>query len=211
MLEEHDYALVRPATVAGARIGNVAGHSVILNPEALGFEAPKPDDEQPSLSLPRIRRRDVYIPMEDRTLTPRAFTDPWRKTPEKAIAFMAKCTREPELPRFFVVETEDRRAVDKTEPLALDAIGATPGDTVRAVIIDCDNEKLAEQIAEEQHDALPWAEDLKLGSMGRLPFGWHGLKLSDEEKRTRDEQAWVDRNEKRKRIEKITRQMLNAI
>jgi hypothetical protein len=36
-----------------------------------------------------------------------------------------------------------------------DALGATPGDKVRAVIIDCDNEELAEQIVEERHDSLP--------------------------------------------------------
>ena len=210
-LEEHDYALLRAAKAAGARIGDCAGHYVILNPEVLGLEAPRPDDEQPSLSLPRIRRRDAYLPMEDRTLTPRAFTDPFRKTPEKARAFMAKCTREPELPRFFVVETEDHRATGTTEPLALDALGATPGDKVRAVIIDCDNEELAAQIADEQHDSLPWADDLELGSTGRLPFGWHGLRLTHEETRARDEQVRFDRAEKRKRIEKVARQMLNSV
>jgi hypothetical protein len=210
-LEEHDYALVRAAEAAGGRVGNVAGYTVILNPEALGLEAPALDNEQPSLSLPRIYRRTVYLPMEDRTLSPRAFTDPWRKTPEKAAAFLAKCTRDPELPWFFVVETKDHRATGKTEPLALDAIGATPGDTVRAVIIACDNEQLAEQIAEEQHDSLPWSEDLKLGSTGRLPFGWHGQKLTDEERYARDVQARIDRIEKRKRIEKVTQQMLKAV
>ncbi|MGB8223907.1 MAG: hypothetical protein WCF10_15070, partial [Polyangiales bacterium] len=128
----------------------------MTNPEVLGLEGPKPDDDHPMLKLPIIRRREVYLPLEDRTLTPRAFTDPFRKTPKKAIEFMAECTRDPVLPRFFVVETEEHRATGKTEALALDALGAAPGDTVRAVIIDCDNEKLAEQIAEEQHDSLPW-------------------------------------------------------
>jgi hypothetical protein len=210
-LEEHDYALLRAAKAAGARIGDCAGHYVILNPTVLGLEAPKPDDEQPSLSLPRIRRRDAYLPMEDRALTPRAFTEPFRKTPAKAIKFMAKCTREPELPRFFGVRTDNHLAVGATEPLALDAIGAVPGDTVQAVLIDCDNEKLAGQIAKERQDSLPWAEDLEIGSTGRPPFGWHGLRLTHEETRARDEQVRFDRAEKRKRIEKVARQMLNSV
>ena len=76
---------------------------------------------------------------------------------------MVKCTRDPVLPRFFAVRTDDHLAIVKTEPLALDAIGATPGDTVQAVLIDCDNEDLAMQIAEEQRDSLPWSEGLELG------------------------------------------------
>lgn len=207
-LEEHDYALLRAAKAAGASIVTRAGMYCINNPEVMGLEAPAPDDEQPTLRLPQIHRREVFLPLEDRTLTPRAFTDPFRKTPEKAIEFMAKCTRPPILPRFTGVETDQHRAIGKTEALALDALGATPGDTVRAVLIDCDNEKLAMQIIEEQHDSLPWAEDLELGSTGRLPFGWHGQRLTLEETRARDEQVRLDRSEKRKRIEKLARQML---
>jgi len=210
-LEIHDFALLRAAKAAGVHVVTRAGYYVILYPEVMGLEAPKPDDEQPTFSLPQIRRRDVYLPLENRTLTPRAFTDPCRKTPEKARAFMAECTREPELPRIFVVETGEHRATGKTEALALDALGATPGDTVRAVLIDCDNENLAMQIAEEQHDTLPWAEGLEIGSTGRLPFGWHGLRLTPEEMNARDFQVRVDRAEKRKRIEKVTRQMLREL
>ena len=186
------------------------GQFVVTNPEAIGLEAPKPDDEHPTLRLPIIRRREVYLPLEDRTLTPRAFTDPFRKTPAKAVEFVAKCTRPPILPRFCVVETEEHRATGKTEALALDALGAAPGDTVRAVLIDCDNEKRAQQIAEDQHDSLPWSEDLEIGSTGRLPFGWHGQRLTREEMDAREDQVQFDRSEKRKRIEKVARQMLRA-
>ena len=206
-LEEHDYALLRAAKAAGGSIANWAGYFVITNPEALGFEAPKPDCEQPTFSLPQIRRRDVYLPMEDRALTPRAFTDPFRKTPKKAIEFMAKCTRAPILPRFFGVRTDAHLAVGATESLALDAIGATPGDKVEAVLIDCDNEKLAMQIAEEQSDSLPWAKHLEIGSTGRLPFGWHGQRLTPEEMNARDLQVRTDRAAKRARRDRVIREM----
>jgi hypothetical protein len=44
-----------------------------------------------------------------------------------------------------------------------------------------------------------------------LPFGWHGLRLTHEETRARDEQVRFDRLERRKRIEKVARQMLNSV
>ncbi len=206
-LEEHDYALLRAAKAAGARVVTRAGMYVILNPEVMGLEAPAPDDEQPTFRLPQIHRRDVYLPLEDRTLTARAFTDPCRKTPKKAIEFMAKCTRTPVLPRFTAVRTNDHLAVGATEPLALDALGATPGDTVQALLIDCDSERLAMQIAEEQRDGLPWSGDLEIGSTGRLPFGWHGQRLTPEEMSARDHQVRVDRAAKRARRDKVIRQM----
>ncbi|MBW1906954.1 MAG: hypothetical protein JRJ24_16960, partial [Deltaproteobacteria bacterium] len=210
-LEQHDFALLRAAKAAGARIAAPADRFTILNPEALGLDAPPPDDEHRELKLPRIRRRDVYLPLDDRTLTAREFTGPFRKTPKKEREFLAKCTRGAELPRHTVIETGtdfERRAIATTEELALKKAGVTPGEPVRAVLVDCKDESLAAEIVESKRDSLPWCEDLKLGPGGGLPIGWHGLPLNSVEQRLLQDQSTKDRAEKRKRIEKLTRQML---
>jgi hypothetical protein len=210
-LEQHDFALLRAAKAAGARVAARANQFIILNPEVLGLDAPPADDEHRELKLPRIRRRDVYLPLDGRTLTARAFTGPRRKTPKKEREFLDKCTRKPELPRLTVIETGtdfERRAIATDGELALREADVTPGDPVRAVLVDCKDERLAAEIVESKRDSLPWCEDLKLRPDGTLPIGWHGLPLNSVEQRLLKDQSTEDRAQKRKRLEKLTRQML---
>ena len=49
---------------------------------------------------------------------------------------------------------------------------------------------------------------MKLRPDGTLPAGWHGLPLNRVEQDLLRDQSTRDRAEKRKRIEKLTRQML---
>jgi len=210
---ELDYALVRVARSVGGHVSSRGGRPyVIPNPEALGLEAPADDDEHPDLKLPRILRNSVYLPLGDRTLTPRAFTAPFRKTPAKERAFMAGCTREGMLSRYIAVEAGaeyERRAIEpvNSAALALDALGATPADQVRAVRIDCRDEKLAAEIVESQRDSLPWVE-VEIRSDGSLEAGWHGGRLSPSEQELLKLQHRADRAQKRHRLEKLARQML---
>jgi hypothetical protein len=144
-------------------------------------------------------------------LTPLEFTSPFRKTPAKERKFLAGCTRKPELPRHIAIEAGadyERRAIATTEELALKKAGVTPGELVRAVLVDCRDERLAAEIVESKRDSLPWCEDLKLGPGGGLPIGWHGLPLNSVEQRLLKDQSTEDRAQKRKRLEKLTRQML---
>jgi hypothetical protein len=211
---ELDYVLHRVARSVGGHVSTRGGHDhVILNPEVFGLEPPDADDEHRELKLPRILRNSVFVPTEDRTLTPLAFTAPFRKTPKKEREFFDKCTRKPELPRHIAIEAGadyERRAIEPVNStgLALDKLGATPDEPVRAVLVDCKDEKLAAETVDSRRDELPWDEDLQLRPDGSLPVGWHGLPLSPFEKRELEVQTRWDRAEKRKRLEKLTRQML---
>jgi len=209
-----DYALLRAARSVGGRISSRGGRPhVILNPEVFGLEPPAADDEHRELKLPRILRNSVFLPTEDRALTPLEFTGPFRKTPAKERKFLAGCTRKLELPRHIAIEAGadyERRAIETVNStgLALSELGATPDDPVRAVLIDCRDENLAAEIVESKRDSLPWCENLKLRDDGSLPVGWHGSPLRVEEKRELLQQQQQDRAAKRKRIEKVARQML---
>ena len=209
---ELDYASLRAARSVGGCIASRGGHPhVILNPEVFGLDAPPADDEHRELKLPRILRNSVFVPTEDRTLTALAFTGPLRKTPKKEREFLAKWTRKPELSRSTVIETGtdfERRAIATTEKLALMELGVTPAETVRAVLVDCKDERLAAEIVESKRDSLPWCEDIELRPDGTLPVGWHGLPLNSVEQRLLKDQRTKDRAQKRKRLEKLTRQML---
>ena len=146
-----DYAPLRAARSVGGSISTRGGHPhVILNPEVFGLEPPDADDEHRDLKLPHILRNSVFLPTEDRMLTPLEFTSPFRKTPAKERKFLAGCTRKPELPRHIAIETGtdfERRAIATTEELALKKVGATPDELVRAVLVDCKDDKLAAEIS----------------------------------------------------------------
>ena len=209
-----DYAPLRAARSVGGSISTRGGHPhVILNPEVFGLEPPDADDEHRDLKLPHILRNSVFLPTEDRMLTPLEFTGPFRKTPARERTFLAGCTRKPELPRHIAIEAGadyERRAIEtmNSTGLALKKVGATPDEPVRAVLVDCKDDDLAAEIIESKRDSLPWCEDLKLRPDGTLPVGWHGLPLNRVEQDLLRDQSTRDRAEKRKRIEKLTRQML---
>jgi hypothetical protein len=211
---ELDYASLRAARSVGGCISTRGGHPhVILNPEVFGLEPPAADDEHRDLKLPRILRNSVVVPTEDRTLTPLEFTGPFRKTPAKERKFLAGCTRKPELPRHIAIEAGadyERRAIEtmNSTGLALKKAGVTPGELVRAVLVDCRDARLAAEIIESKRDSLPWCEDLKLRPDGTLPVGWHGLPLNSVEQSLLRDQSTKDRAQRRAEVEKLTRQML---
>jgi hypothetical protein len=210
-----DYAPLRAARSVGGSISTRGGHPhVILNPEVFGLEPPDADDEHRDLKLPHILRNSVFLPTEDRTLTPLEFTSPFRKTPAKEREFLAEWTRKPALTRHTAIETGtdfERRGISTNEGLALKKVGATPDELVRAVLVDCRDERLAAEIVESKRDSLPWCEDLKLGPGGGLPIGWHGLPLNPVEQRLLRDQGIKDRARRRAEVEKLTRQMLREI
>jgi hypothetical protein len=210
---ELDYVLHRVARSVGGHVSTRGGHDhVILNPEVFGLEPPDADDEHRELKLPRILRNSVFVPTEDRTLTPLAFTAPFRKTPKKEREFFDKCTRKPELPRHIAIEAGadyERRAIEPVNStgLALDKLGATPDEPVRAVLVDCKDEKLAAETVDSKRDRLPWCENLKLRPDGSLPADWHKSPLSVEERNLLTRQQAEDRAAKRARRDKVIRQM----
>ena len=209
-----DYALIRAAKAAGSDVAGWGEQYIIVSPEKLGLDAPPADDEHFRLKLPQIRRRDVYLPLDGRTLTSRGFTAPLRKTKKREREFLAKCTRKPALTRHTAIETGtdfERRAISTNEGLAIEEANVTPGETVRAVLVDSKNERIASEYVESNRDSLPWCEDLRLGPDGTLPIGWHGLPLSLVEQQRLRDQGIKERAQKRKRIEKLTRQMLCEI
>ena len=209
-----DYALVRVAKAAGSDVAGWGEQYIIVSPEIFGLDAPPADDGHFRLKLPQIRRRDVFLPLDGRTLSARAFTSNLRKTPAKEREFLAKCTRKPGLTRHTAIETGAKfeyRGISTNEELAIRDANVAPGETVRAVLIDSKNERIAEEYVESNRDSLPWCEDLRLGPDGTLPIGWHGLSLNPVEQRLLRDQGIKERAQKRKRIEKLTRQMLREI
>jgi hypothetical protein len=122
-----------------------------------------------------------------------------------------KCTRKPGLSRHTVIETGtdyERRGIATGEGLALREANATPGESIRALLVDCKDERIAAEVVESKRDSLPWCEDLKLGPDGTLPIGWHGLPLNSVEQRLLKDQSTKDRARRRAEVEKLTRQML---
>ena len=209
-----DYALIRAAKAAGSDVAGWGEQYIIVSPEKLGLDAPPADDEHFRLKLPQIRRRDVYLPLDGRTLTSRGFTAPLRKTKKRERDFLAKCTRKPALTRHTAIETGtdfERRAISTNEGLAIEEANVAPGETVRAVLVDSKNERIAEEYVESNRDSLPWCEDLRLGPDGTLPIGWHGLSLNLVEQQLLRDQGIKERARERKRVEKLTRQMLRDI
>lgn len=159
---ERDWALVRAAKAGGGRVAGWTGGQTLVNPEVFGLKRPDADDEHHDLGLPRIRRRDVFLPLEDRTLTPLAFTEPLRKTPAKERKFLAKCTRAPELKRFYLFEAgndHERRALSVDPKEALDAVRPSPGELIRGVVLDCHDKPTATVLAEKQNLAQQHAKE----------------------------------------------------
>jgi hypothetical protein len=189
---------------------------VVLNPEALGLEPPATDDEYRELSLPRVRRRGLYLPANGRTLTPLEVCDRWMKTPQKKREFLEGCTRAPQLTGYVVIEAGadyERRAIATAptkklaEGLALEKAGATADGPLRAVLLECKDDEVATKVVEEKRDSLPWAEGLELRPDGELPVGWHNCQLTRGEKERLKEQADRDRRAKRDRRDRVIRQM----
>ena len=214
--QQHElpYAMIRAAKSVGGKIANRGGHPfVLLNPERFGLEPPAADDEHGDLKLPHILPNSVFLPTEGRTLTPLAFTDPFRKTPKKEREFLAKWTREPELPTFFDVEAgneNERRAVEDDLATALAKVAPVEGEPLRACIIKCRDKDLAVELAEQKRDALPWREGLKLRPDGTLDADWHRGRLTAAEARLLRQQQDSDRRAKQARRDATIRSMLRA-
>ena len=215
-LVTQDYGVRRAVKSQGAHLSSRGGHNdVVLNPEVIGLEPPPIDDEHRELKLPRVLRRGIYLPMDDRTLTPLEVFDKWMKTPAKRRKFVLACTREPTLPVFTGIKagTEFSRLGIATahtaklaEEMALDKVGAQPGEKCLAVRIECRDRALAMELIQTKGDALPWGE-VTLDQDGGLPVGWHGCRLTREEQDRLKEQADRDRRAKRDRRDRVIRSM----
>jgi hypothetical protein len=216
-VDERDHSLLPAFESKGVRVASRGRYDlVVLNPEALGLEPPSTDEECRELSLPRVRRRGLYLPANGQTLTPLEVCDRWMKTPEKKREFLLGCTKAPALTRYVAIEAgaEFERlglatasTAKVAEELALKKARAKPGEPCRAVLVECRDDQLAAEIVETLRDSLPWAEGLELRPDGSLSADWHGGALNREEKlRLRDQQG-EDHRAKRARRAKVIRSM----
>ncbi|MBW2380549.1 MAG: hypothetical protein JRG70_13530, partial [Deltaproteobacteria bacterium] len=91
--------------------------------------------------------------------------------------------------------------------LALRDVGATPGELVRALRVDCRDESLAAELVESKRDSLPWCENLKPRADGSLDADWHKGPLSVEERNLLKQQQAGDLAAKRERRDRVIREM----
>lgn len=212
--EERDYALLKAFELKGVRVASRGHDFIVLNPELLGFKPLSTDDEHRELSLPRVVRRGLYLPVSGQTRTTLDVCDTWTKTVEKRREFYSGCEKEPTLPQYIVIEAGaefERRAIaaaaKDAEELALQKVKARPGEPLRGVVLECRDDALATELVETMRDQLPWAEGLELRPDGELPVGWHGCALSRDEQERLKEQAGRDRRAMRERRAKVIRSM----
>jgi hypothetical protein len=210
-IESTDYGLSRALSVAGVRTIYRAGGYIALVDQCLCREPLRMDSEHPDLDRPRIRRRDVFCPLHNTTLAVRAVLDPFMKTPSKKQAFLKKLLpADPQGDDFFAVEAgaeHERHALDADLHTALDKANAWPDEPLQACIIRCRDKARAVEIAKEQRDSLPWAEDLQLRPDGSLLADWHGGRLTAEEQRLLKRQQVEDLKAKRERRAAMIREM----
>jgi hypothetical protein len=93
------------------------------------------------------------------------------------------------------------------EELAIKKARVTSSEPLRAVLVECRDDRLAAEIVETLRDALPWAEGLELRPDGELPVGWHNCQLTRGEKERLEEQANRDRRAKKDRRDRVIRSM----
>jgi hypothetical protein len=80
-------------------------------------------------------------------------------------------------------------------------------EPLRACIIRCRDKARGAEIAKEQRDSLPSAEELELRPDGSLPADWHGPPLTVDQKRVLERQQAEDLRAKRERRAAMIREM----